>query len=126
MRWSEGALLEPFVPDGESVTIKIEELDHIPSAIAENKERAGERIGSKLGPDQSAQSIKGLSHVAGAMVKIDAGGCGHGKHGFLVPIASTTVRRVMGSKPRSISMWSSLPRETRIPLLCDCGEQEIS
>ena len=92
------------MPDRESVTVKIEELDHIASPIAKNKEGTRKRISAKFGPDQATQSIKGLSHVARAMVKIDAAGCGQGKHGFLAPMLSTTVRRVKGSKPRSISI----------------------
>ena len=116
MRRSEDPLFEPFIPDGESVTVKIKELDHVAAAVAENKEGSRERIGPKLGPNQTAQAIEGLSHVAGAMVKIDAGGCGQGKHGFLFPTVSITVRRVKGSKPRSISIWSSSPRWMCMPL----------
>jgi hypothetical protein len=43
-RHLEGTALKSLVPDGQAVTIKIEDLDPIPAAVEEEEEMAGQEI----------------------------------------------------------------------------------
>ena len=40
----EGAVLEPLVPDRQTVAVKVEDLDPIPAAVEEEEEMAGQGV----------------------------------------------------------------------------------
>jgi hypothetical protein len=78
---SKATFFQPFVPERETVTVPIQALKKVAAAVDEYEERAGQRVGIHTGADEAAQSIKGFSHVTGAAVQIDAGGCSESQHG---------------------------------------------
>ena len=89
IRKSEAALLQPLVPEGESVAVPVEALEQVAAAVDENEEGPGKRISIHPRAHQPAQSIEGFSHVAGIAIQIDAGGGGQGQQGDLFPVGKS-------------------------------------
>ena len=56
-------------------------LEQVAAAVDEHKESAAKRVGTHIRANQSAQGVKGLSHVARDPVEIDAGSGAQGQHG---------------------------------------------
>ena len=78
----EGAGLEPLVPDGQAVTVEVEDLDAIPAAVEEEEEMAGQEVLAEAFLDQTRKAIKrGI---------------------FLIPLAAWTVRTTSRPSPSSI------------------------
>jgi hypothetical protein len=59
------ALFQAFVPDRQTVGIKIKHLHSVPQAIDEHKQRSGQHVGRtvELLFDQAAQAVETLAHV---------------------------------------------------------------
>ena len=102
IRLAEGALFQTLIPDGQSVAVPIEQFDPVAVSVAKDKQGTGERVLIEFQPDQAAQAIEGLSHIARGPVQIDPGGGSQGKHDPLT--TEITWRRVEGSKPQSSSI----------------------
>ncbi len=63
----EGSGFESLVPEGQPISIKVEDLDPIPTAVDEEEEMAGQRVLSKALLDQSGETVKALRmSVAGS------------------------------------------------------------
>ena|GEM_PF-4940270 len=105
----EGPLLQAFRPDGVSISVPVEELDHVPAPVDEHKERTGKGIGVQFGADDAAERIKGLAHVAGAAIEINMGRRRQAEHGKRVQSVSMTVRKVKGSRPLNNRQFSLIP-----------------
>jgi hypothetical protein len=54
---------ESFVPDGEPVAVKVEQLDAIPATIEKEEEMAAQRVLPKAVVDKPAEAVKALSEV---------------------------------------------------------------
>jgi len=83
VRRAESAPFESLEPDDESVPVPIKELHHTAPPIAEYEQGPGKGVSIQFRTDQSAQAVKGFSHVAWGTVQVDAGGGGQGKHGLV-------------------------------------------
>ena len=68
----EGTLFQPFVPDDKAVTIPIQDLDEIPSAVEEQEKRTGEQLVRVRDFDQPTQPFKALPHVDAPAIEEDA------------------------------------------------------
>lgn len=64
-RHLEASLLDSLKPYGDPVTVPVEELEHAAAPIAKDKEGFGQRVDPQFGAHDTAQPVKGLSHVAG-------------------------------------------------------------
>jgi hypothetical protein len=76
LRQAEGALFQTLIPDGQTVAVPIKQFNPVAVAVTKYKQRTGQGILGQFHSDQSAQAIKGLSHIAGGPVQIDPGGGG--------------------------------------------------
>src|SRR5262249_54290669 len=72
----EAADLEPLVPDGQTIMIKVECLDAIPAAVDEEEEMAVEEVLAEALLDEAREAVKALSHVdrSGAEERADGRG----------------------------------------------------
>ncbi len=103
--------LQPLLPETKTVAVPVEDLDHIPAAVAERKQMPGEWIQLHLHLDQQAQTVDGLAHV----------GCAHrkkdpqiqGQHHWIPRSAVTTCCSVGESNPGQTSMQTSGATATR-------------
>ena len=83
VRKVESTPFESLEPDDESIPVPIKELDHTAPPIAEYEQGTGQGICIQFRTDQSAQSVKGFSHIAGRTIQIDSGGGCQGEHGLV-------------------------------------------
>ncbi len=54
----EAADLEPLVPDGQAVMVKVEDLDAIPAAVAEEEEMTVEEVLAEALLDQAREAVE--------------------------------------------------------------------
>ena len=78
MREIESPPFESLIPDSETVSVPIKELDHTAPPIAEHKQGTRKRVLVQFRTDQSAQAVEGFPHVAWRTVEIDSSGGGQG------------------------------------------------
>ena len=103
--------LQPLLPEAKTVAVPVEDLDHIPAAVAEGKQVPGERIQRQVHLHQQAKTVDGFSHVGGAHRKKDPQMLRN--HHRIPRSAATTCRSVAGSNPGQTSMQTSGARATR-------------
>ena len=54
----EGSRLETFIPDGQPVAVKVDDLDPVPAAVEEEEEMAGKRVLAEALLDQTGEAIE--------------------------------------------------------------------
>jgi hypothetical protein len=97
----EASCLKAFVPDRQTVTVKVEDLDPIPAAVQEKEKMAGQRVLSKAFLDQSGETIKAFAKVRGPGTKENSHGGGELREHQLAP------PREPSSRPAAkIAAWS--------------------
>ena len=62
-RHLEGSGFKSLVPDGQPVTVKVEDLDPISATVEEEEEMAGQEVLSKALLNQPGKAVKAFSHV---------------------------------------------------------------
>lgn len=67
----EPTFLQTFVPETETISVPVEDLDYGVCSIAETKILAGQRIVVELFGNQDGEAINGLAHISAAGGKID-------------------------------------------------------
>jgi hypothetical protein len=72
-RKAEASLLKPLVPQGESIMIPVEKLDHGAAAVTEDEQRPRQRIDTQLRANQTAEAVEGFPHVTRGAVEIICG-----------------------------------------------------
>src|SRR4051795_11780319 len=80
-RHLEGSGLESLVPDGQAVTIEVEDLDAISASVDEEEEMAGQGVLAEALLDQPAEAVEALAQVGGPGAEEDADGGGEHDHG---------------------------------------------
>src|ERR1700722_15018652 len=111
MRDAVGAALEPLGPDGQTITIPVQDLDAIPSLVDEDEEVAGEGIELEGTRDQGGETVEALSHIGRLLGEVHTDGGAQSEHGR----SSTTAmswRRVWGSKPGATAIRRPLVRHS--------------
>ena len=103
--------LQPLLPEAKTVAVPVEDLDHIPAAVAEGKQVPGEWIQRQVHLHQQAKTVDGLSHVGGTHREEDLQVLRN--HHWIPRSAATTCRSVGGSNPGQTSMHKSGASATR-------------
>lgn len=67
----ESVFLQTLVPETETISVPIEDLDYGARFIAETKILAGQGIVVKLFGNQDGESVNGFAHIGTAGGKID-------------------------------------------------------
>ena len=57
------SLFKPTIPDGESITVPVQDLQLVTSSIDEQEQLTGQRIHFQNGGNNSAKSVESFSHV---------------------------------------------------------------
>jgi hypothetical protein len=57
----EGARFESFVPDRQSISVKVEDLDPIPAAVEKEEEMASQGVLPKALLDQSSETVEAFA-----------------------------------------------------------------
>jgi hypothetical protein len=70
-RPSEILFLQSFVPQTESVSVPIQNLDDISSAVAEYKQMPGKRIKLHIFLNDNGQAVYGFAHIRVTEGQID-------------------------------------------------------
>ena len=73
--------LQAFVPDGQPIAVKIEDLDPVPAAVEKKEEMAGQGVLPKAPLNEPAEAIKALAQVGGPRAEKDSDGRGEHDHG---------------------------------------------
>ena len=71
----ETAPLQAFIPEGQTITIPVEKLDHAATPVDEDKKGTGQGICPQFGTNDAAQTVEGFTHITGAAIEIDAISC---------------------------------------------------
>jgi len=109
--------LQALLPETKPVAVPVEDLDHIPAAVAERKQMPGEWIQLHLHLYPQAQTVDGLAHVGGAHRKENPQI--HRQHHRSPRSAVTTCCSVGGSNPGQTSMQTSGASATRRAAGCE-------
>jgi hypothetical protein len=59
----EGSGFQPLVPDRQAVTVEVEDLEPIPTAVDEEEKMAGQKVLAKAFLDQPGETVEAFSHV---------------------------------------------------------------
>jgi len=92
-------LLQPLVPEHESVAVPPQRLDPVPSLVHEQEETAIGGITAEVAADDSRQAIEALPHVDGARIKIDRGRRGDAQHGCGSAAIARIATRTRSARP---------------------------
>ena len=80
-RKTKGAGFEPFVPDGEAITVPVEHFHERVWALEKDEEMIAQRIGFEDIANDTEQPVEGFSHVDGCGAERDVGVGRDGQHG---------------------------------------------
>ena len=76
----EGAGLEPLIPDGQAVTVEVEDLDPIPATVEEEEEMTGQQVLAEAFLNQAGKAVEALAEVGRPRTEENPDGRGEQDH----------------------------------------------